>query len=266
MTDDWDFYFFSIKDWPASIALDLGAARSAPDPARPWLLCVRLPLEQPRSDGLSSPEEAAALHELEERIDDALGAACGAEQVGRLTWNGLRELFYYGRQEEGFQSALDEVMAASPKREVYWRTEEDPEWTLYNDFLYPTPEQLQWIYDRRVVDQLRAHGDSLEARRPVDHYIYFPDAATRDGFLEAAAQRGFAGEPSDKQAEAPAEGGGEVALRFCAHLARMDSVDLSHIHDVVLDLRALAEAHSGEYDGWGCPVVRGGNPGDIIEA
>ena len=33
MTDDWDFYFFSIKDWPASIALDLGAARSAPDPA-----------------------------------------------------------------------------------------------------------------------------------------------------------------------------------------------------------------------------------------
>lgn len=246
MTDKWDFYFCTIEERPASIALDLGAAEAGPDPTRPFLLCVRLAMLRPRPDGLSSSEEAPELNALEKRLDEALTAACGAEQVGRLTWNGVRELFYYGRSDEEIERALRVATEGSPDREVQWRHEHDPEWTFYRDFLYPSPGQMQWILDRRVVDQLRSHGDSLEVPRPVDHYVNFTDRAARDEFLKLAVERGFEGRTSDVEDEA--------APRFCAHLVREDPVDLSHIHEVVLELRALADEHGGEYDGWGCPV------------
>ncbi len=38
-------------------------------------------------------------------------------------------------------------------------------------------------------------------------------------------------------------------------LKRLDPVVLEHIHQVVMQLKTLAEKYQGEYDGWGCPVV-----------
>jgi len=256
MSNEWDFYFCRIDDRPASIMLDLGLAAAVPDPERPWLLSLRLPLQRPRpEDGLSSSEEAPALAAVEDLLDAELAAACGALRAGRLTWNGLRELFYYARAEgqaraeDCLDRALAAVARAHPDREVLSRTDHDPEWTHYREFLYPSPGQLQWIRDRRVVDQLRAHGDHLEIPRPVDHYLHFPDAPSRDAFLQSATAAGFRSEPTPDESTS--------TLPYGAHLVRTDPVDLPHIHDVVLDLIALAEPHAGDYDGWGAPIQRG---------
>ena len=87
--------------------------------------------------------------------------------------------------------------------------------------------------------------------------MYFTDPAARDEFVKAAVERGFEGRSTDGEDEGAPADGGAGARRFCAHLVREDPVDLAHIHEVVLDLRALAHEHGGEYDGWGCPVQRG---------
>lgn len=259
MAEAWEFYFCSIQGRPASVMVDLGLAGAAPDAERPFLLCVRVPMRAPRPDGLSSAEEAPALRAFEDELDAAFAEICGAAQVGRLTWSGTREFFYYGRTEEGVEQALKAAVRGAPGYEsLQWRTQEDPGWSHYQEFLYPDPDDMSWILDRRVVDQLREHGDQLDKPRPVDHYAYFDDPAARDAFLGAAAAQGFAGEISDREsgegAGAPEEGG---EGRFGAHLCRVDPAEMGHIHEVACSLRELAAEHGGRYDGWGCPVVRG---------
>jgi regulator of RNase E activity RraB len=98
-----------------------------------------------------------------------------------------------------------------------------------------------------VVDQLVAAGDQVEAPRPVDHYAYFGDRGGLDRFLSAAAALGFRGNalPTDQG-------------RLGAHLVREDAVVIHHIHEVVSELRRLAEECGGEYDGWGCPAADAG--------
>ncbi|AKT38482.1 DUF695 domain-containing protein [Chondromyces crocatus] len=263
MSGEWDFYFCTIEERPASVMVDLEAATRAPDPARGWLLSVQVPMRTPRPDGLSSADEATDLRVLEEQIDAELSAVCGAEQVGRLTWDGQREIFYYARSEEGVEEALRRAVAAVPGYEgLAWRAEEDAAWSHYREFLHPGPDEMQWIKDRRVVDELRSHGDQLDLPRPVDHYAFFQQKASRDAFLAAAAEQGFVGRPAGAEAEgAPAEGGeGEAGAsqdgRFGAHLVRPDPVEMGHIHDVTCALSVLAESHGGRYDGWGCPVRR----------
>lgn len=249
MSNQWDFYFCRIDDRPASIALDLGIAAAVPDGDRPWLISVRLPMQRPRAeDGLSSSEESPILNALEDRLNVVLAEAAGAEPIGRLTWNGLRELFYQGRTDAGVDDALNAFAHAHPDREVLWQTQSDPDWSHYREFLYPSPGQMRWIEDRHVVDELRKRGDQLDVPRPVDHYVYFDNAGARDRFLAAASGQGFRGEQTKAK---------KGERRHGAHLVRADPVELHHIHEVALDLAELAETHGGEYDGWGCPVMRG---------
>jgi hypothetical protein len=250
MAEQWDFYFMSIDDRPASVSLDLGRAEAGPEREWPWLVCLRIPMRSPRPDGLSSSQEASTLNTLEDALSDAVAAVCDGAQVGRLTWNGFRELFLYVRGVERLNDGIGAAVGRVPGYDVLIRTENDPEWRHYFDVLFPSPEQMHWIRDRRVVDQLLAAGDELEASRPVDHYAYFGDKSARDRFLGAARARGFRGRalPPD-----------EKSARLGAHLVREDPVVIHHIHQVVSEVRQLAEECGGEYDGWGCPMA-GGTP------
>lgn len=248
MAEQWDFYFTSLDGRPASISVDLGRAETGPVGEWPWLVCLRIPMRAPRpGDGLGSSEEAPALNALEDALVPALAEACGgAAQVGRLTWNGFRELFYYVRGVDRLNDAIGAAAARVPGYQVLVRTENDPGWRHYREFLYPGAEEMQWIYDRRVTDQLYQAGDHLDVPRPVDHYVYFPDDGSRTRFLGAATSRGFHGTALPRD---------DKSARLGAHLVREDPVAIHHIHGVVTELRELAAQCGGEYDGWGCPVA-----------
>lgn len=238
--EGWDFYFCTLDDAPASIALDLGYVQRGADAARPTLLCVRVRLRRPRPDGLSDGDEAADLNGLEDRVTASLAARCDAVAVGRLTSAGRREFFFYGRSDAELAAALDEAAAGGPYAPLF-RAEVDPDWRFFFDVLAPGDREWQWILDRRVVDQLRAHGDDLDAARPVDHFVDLPDAEARDAFEAAIAEDGF----SVSRAHAG----------FGLRLQRADAVRLDRIHPVTWALGELARRLGGAYDGWGAPLA-----------
>lgn len=126
-------------------------------------------------------------------------------------------------------------------------SQDDPEGECYSDFLYPPPERLQWIMDRRLVAQLQQHGDVLNAERPVDHFINFPEGVDVSAFCAAARELGF-GMP--EELPPPAHGMRSVPLQ------RMDTVELEVIHETVMELVDLAAPYHGAHDGWGCPLVK----------
>lgn len=247
--EDWDFYFSNVNDVLSSLMVNLSATRRAPDPAKPWLLWVWVHMLDARDDGLSSETEAPMLFKIEDRVNECLIAACGAELLGRITGDCRREFYYYAPTPNGFDSAVKSALADFADYRSEWGKQLDPEWRQYQDVLYPFPTQLRHIHNRRVLDQLLEMGDDHTIARIVDHTIYFRSAAERAAYASTAVHLGFGIQhefEDAKSAERP----------FFLNLTRSDPVTRDHINAVVAELVELAEKFGGDYDGWGCEVQK----------
>lgn len=245
MKENWDFYFIVIDGRPCSTMLDLGLAAEAPRSDRPWLVSVRLPLLRPRPDGLADDAEADELGRLEDSLVRVLRARLEAQFVGRMTWNGTRDLFFYAARHEGLDEAMLEALGVAPGRRALAQVRQDRPWQHYREVLFPGPLERRWIADRRLVDELAQAGDRLERPRPVDHFASFQREDAAQAFASACAALRF-----DVEVRANETQGWTVRA------SREDPVELGHIHEVVTSLFVLAEEHRGVYDRWGCALWR----------
>lgn len=245
---DWDVYFCRVDDGPASILIDLSLAERSPLKDADTLYAIQIAMHDPGEHGMGSAEEADSLNPAASRIG-AAAADLGLRSVGRLRNNGVWQLTFMGpsaMEEKLVQKAREALTSTKHRFESV--AQADPEWKYYREFLFPSPERMRWIQDRRVVQQLQENGDPLTTARRVDHWIYFRSAEERSAFLAAVGEEGFGWE---EETETPL---GERAFGVLVH--RVDSVEHEAIHEVVMLLVALAEDHDGDYDGWGTSVER----------
>jgi uncharacterized protein (TIGR01619 family) len=251
MAEDWDFYVTAVDEQPASIFVDLGQAATAPEKDRPRLLRVTVKMQVARDDGLSDDEETETLYAIEDELFANVSRALRARYVGRLTTQGSRVYFYYGGAGDGFAGAVARAFESFPKYEFVCVDEQDPDWDIYFGLLHPGDLDMQTIQNRRVVERLTTSGDDLTQPRNVDHWLYFPSESSRSQLIAQVESEGFAIEPF--AAEKP-----DAEFGFGLRLSRSDRVDLETIDALAIDLFLRAEQCGGQYDGWGCPVVRGG--------
>jgi hypothetical protein len=246
MSKEWDFYFAHVNDELASLFVDLGIKDSVPDPLRTYLVWCWVYLNQARSDGLSSASEAPMLGTIE---DDIVGSV--KEQalfVGRITTVGRREFYFYTEDPPRCEHAIEHAMRGHAAYRFDLGSKRDDSWSQYLDLLYPSPEELQRIKNRRTVEVLEKDGDKLTKARPVFHWAYFATPVDRNAFLVEATRRGFTiaddstntGEPSPRP--------------YGLTLEKVDSID--KIDDVTIELFRLALLHDGEYDGWETSVEK----------
>ena len=249
MSDEWDFYFARVNDAVSSIFVDLGVRPEVPVEARPWLLWVWVPLRSPRDDGLSSSEEAPKLNELGDALDSAIGAACGAQYVGRITGSGRREFYYYASEPADLETVTARVMQGFEGYECQTGSAFEPDWDQYLNLLYPSATNLQRMSNRRLLEALEQDGDDHETPRKVDHWLYFTDEEGRAACRDTLEAIGF-----EVEDESLAEEGDE-SLPYGLVVSRIDSVDTHSINGVTLELARLAGEHRGDYDGWACEVT-----------
>ena len=246
--DAWEFYVCKVEDAPASFFLNLGFEPHAPLRDADTLYVVRIELRDPDEHGMGSATEAELLRSIEDRIAEG-AQATGLYYVARVRSEGVWQLTFYGRT--GWIDALQpthttlELLAG---RTVAVRTMPDPDWGYYREFLLPDAERRQWIEDRHVVEALQDRGDPLTLARPVHHWAMFASASARAEFVADAEREGFVVAELVDTAEG--------ARPFGARLARVDAVELDHIHDVVMALVELAARHGGAYDGWEAAACR----------
>lgn len=228
---------------PGSIAVDLGLAKIAPVAEQPNLIQVSVSMVDPRPDGLSSLQETIVLQNLEDDLEDALRDAHKATYAGRLTSGGYRKIFFYLGEPDGCADTIKAVMDNYGGHAYTHTLNDDKSWSQYFNFLYPEPEQLQSIQNRKVLDELEKNGDDLSKERQVDHWIYFKTKADRTAFLQSITDENFSVITSD-YLEA-SEG-----YPFRLHISRTEKLDQLSIDKTVLQLRRLAQKHNGDYDGW----------------
>lgn len=239
---EWDFYFSNVDDKFSSIAVDLALNKIAPIESQPNLVWVSITMNNPRPDGLSSTEESGTLADIEDAIADSLMNKFGATQCGRLTSNNFRNLYFFFGDSTLYDKAISDVMIAFPNYQYDYGIKEDPEWSGYFDFLYPLPNQMQSILNRRVIDNLESHGDGLTKERPVFHWMYFKSDSDRNKLLESIEIDNFeiVNKSHDDSYEYP----------YGLQISRVDKVDLKSVDEYVLKLWKLTNEVGGDYDGW----------------
>ncbi|WP_276498380.1 DUF695 domain-containing protein [Pontibacter litorisediminis] len=240
---DWEFHFRSVDNKPGSIAVDLGLAKIAPVADQPNLLQVSVNIVDPRPDGLSSLQETIVLQSLEDDLEETLRKSCNATYAGRLTSNGQRKVYFYMGEAKDYAEHVQQVMQRYNGHAYTLRLVKDKNWSRYFNFLYPEPEQLQSIKNRKVLEELESNGDDLSKERQVDHWIYFKTEKDRAGFLQSIGNDNYSVITSDFLASSA-----DYPHRL--HISRTDKIDHQSIDKVVLHLRRQAQRHNGDYDGW----------------
>lgn len=233
--DELDFYPCLVDGAPASIYVNL-RYEGAPAPDADTRYTVAVPIRELGPHGIGTAEEGELLNAWEEALIERMRES-GLVYVGRVRNRGVWEACFYGPAGQ-VEAVRSSVVLDDRTSDV--RTEYDPSWTYYRDLLLPDAERKQWMDDRRLVQILREQGDVLVTPRQVDHHIRFPAQKQLDAFVKLVEVEGFTVQPAE----------GLAVL-----VSRTDSIDLDHIHEVVMRLVDLASGLGGLYERWVSPIV-----------
>lgn len=243
MSGNWDFYLCQVENQPASMFVDLDIA--APVDGFAVMGYIRVFMNSPREDGLSSQEEAATLNQIEDHIAQLVNDA--VLYVGRCTKDGCRDFILYLKEADLWVEKAGKVMEAFPEYEYETGVQDDRDWSVYLNYLSPSQTDRQIINNRRICNTLKNHGDALDQARDLDHWAYFSDAKSRAIFIEKVSVSGFLIEkliePDDEYPE------------YGVKLKRSDIPSHDRIDQITLPLFDLAAGLGGKYDGWATYLV-----------
>jgi hypothetical protein len=250
VSDDWEIFMCQMGDHPASIAVDVGISESIRE-LPTTCASVRLTYKTPNEHGLPTREEYAAVSALEDALLAFLDESPGDAFVGRVTTQGKRTFISYSRRGESEWDTMVRRLAADHGYALECVLEEDPEYKNYWNDLYPTADDWRVIYDERVIENARKHGDDGSRPRNIDHWVYFPSESAAQPFIEWAMSDRFT-------FEARYSGPGDDG-RYCARLSHVGALTNRDVSSHTLALMRKAGEFGGDYDGWETPVLK---PGD----
>lgn len=244
---DFDVYFAMVDGAPASFMVDLAAGASAPVETHATRLQVRVTMKSPREDGMRDSVELEALGELEDSLAEWLEQTYDAIYVGHLICEGALHVVAYAPTDrvadpesllEGFDPG---------DYELGWLVEDDPEWGMLIEFMYPDPYAMQVIQNRRLMKARAEHGDDPSLIHPVDHVAAFESREQAEAAAETLKIAGFTIDGIE-----PGEAGEGWDLSF----QRDERLDGESPDQFCIEILDLLEPHEGAYSGWGAAILR----------
>jgi hypothetical protein len=109
-----------------NVDLSLG---DCPNKSRyPWLLSLSTKLNAVDLEGFPNKQEAAELNAWEDMVEEKISASASFKYVGRVTWNGHRELLYYLDSPEAAVESLQSLIDQKTTRPFAFRCQRDDGW------------------------------------------------------------------------------------------------------------------------------------------
>ncbi|OWR29826.1 hypothetical protein CDO73_12105 [Saccharibacillus sp. O23] len=243
MSNHWDIYFSTIEEHFASIVLDMGIWKEVDQRQFSFPMALRFKIKNPNKSGIPIDREAEIINDLEDRIINEINGT--GYHVGRVTTNGIRDLFFYFSQDYDLSSLAGPIfLEHGYDIETFSINEEEP-WGFYFNFLYPNEYEIQHMGNRKVLESLRTSGDSLEESRRVDHWIEFRSDMDKLGFIKKVESLDFKIEQEHQSTDA-------ITLR----IYRADRVDPQSINDLTDLLVDLVNEFNARYEGWETQVIK----------
>jgi hypothetical protein len=228
-----------------SVIVNLAVSDLAPIPELPTLLTVSIPLRDPSTQGLGTAAERRVLNELEAELVGFMSLKLHALFIGRVLGHGRLVCLFQAPEGTSAHSCVSEVLNQFPSYNHFQLdAESDPDWELYFLDLYPNRTEFQAMANHSRQAMASERGNRLEVPRPICHWAYFPDIASRNAFLLKIAGDGYRARLLDSLEE------DEFDSPYCVELTRLDRADHPYLDQLVLNLFGLAEECGGYYDGY----------------
>jgi Family of unknown function (DUF695) len=91
----------------------------------PWFLNITTSLTNPTKDGLTTDKEASDVNDWEDSLEKQFSGTCRFVYVGRVTWNGTRQLLYYVDASDSIEAKLSKLADRHPARAFSVQAERD---------------------------------------------------------------------------------------------------------------------------------------------
>ncbi len=115
--------------------IDLSLRAFADKSSFPWFLSLSIALKEADKDGLPTKREAETLNSWGDQVEAAITSAANFKYVGRVTWNGRRELLYQIDQPQAAASALQRLIDGGTTRPFAFRCQRDDSWNHVSNYL-----------------------------------------------------------------------------------------------------------------------------------
>lgn len=182
---DFEIYVSAMDEGRALVNVDMAMFRYAPVPRLPFLMGIQIEMKDPDADGFYTEEEEPTLVAIQNRAVDVLEKEGHAKFVGAVTYNGMRMLYFYGKDDNYLPPLVGKIAAEYSHYEFNFMSEKDGSWQFYMNALYPPDVDLAHIRNRHVLQDLVDRGFDLEETYPVSYFFLFQDGASR---VQAASE------------------------------------------------------------------------------
>lgn len=191
------------------------------------------------------PSDLKAIYKTEEALEHALVGE-RAFHVGHVLGGGWCRVVFYAPRP--VPSSIEVKLGLFKKTKLTLESRPDPEWTVYENELKPTPVEQAIEKSRPLFKVLESHGDVATSVRKVDFAALFASEQGRAEFCAAV--------PLVDPAFVIGNQWTDDARGHWVELHREMTTEEQAIGQACATLMELAAKHNGEFDGWACPVAQ----------
>ena len=244
------FYPAEVDGDPAAFVVDL---EQEPRNDLRTRIVVAVPMRDPSEDGLRSDDETGTLDRVQEMIMNRIEEAYSAVLVGFYDLKGTATLVFYAKSGKITPAAVAQAVGDIGPYGIDVHVADDPEWTFYIEVLFPDDYALQGIWNRALVAELEANGDTLDEPRQVDHLARFSSKAEAEKAAKALSAAHF---KIDDIGEDETEKGAAITC-WAVAFHRKETLEDDKPNRFSAEVLDIILPFDGEYDGWGAPAVTG---------
>ncbi|MEM1221677.1 MAG: DUF695 domain-containing protein [Verrucomicrobiota bacterium] len=240
--DDWDVYFTDRHNVPMTISFDDGIARG--DRPLELNLCARIIIHiKETKEGSSIPvqPESDLLYRMEDEITEQLQSSkVKCRLVGRMTYDGLREIVFQVGEIESFRPIVGRWIQGHKEYEI--GVSEHDGWGFFDDFIQPNEADRRNMAEQRTIDNLIENGSDPDLPHSLE-YCFRGKRNVLESIVDTLIHKGY------RLLEEQNLDEGRVVL------SKSMTLDKRSISAESESNEALAHQLGGELDGWGALVV-----------
>ena len=250
--EDWGVYLCDsfAYDLPAVIRANLALRDFEYTTNYPKRLHLQILYKNANDSGFPTREEGEYVYSIEDAVEEIVKQH-GDMLAGVVKCDERVRIFAYAKNELGYYDEISAVMSKNfPDYAYTLAIVDDPDWELYFQGLYPDRYEYQSIMNMRLIEDIKSDGDSM-VPRVLEHCLLFKTEENGEAFLAKVMEDGFIKLSSENLSNNEDI---DKEYPYVLVIGREDAFE--NIDEIVWYLMDLAEEFDGEYDGWGCHIVK----------
>ena len=227
-TNEWEKYFVTVDDKLSQIKVDLGAREFKDGFNHSFFVRI---YHEFQGDFPNLEEEKKITQFLEFFEAALIASETNAKYIGSVSSKEVIDFVFVAKELFELEPILDKILSEY-KYQSSWL--KDDMWNIYESLLFPSEEDLIFIYNRKLLQEYHGNHDAM--RHEVYQYQVFHDQKDAQNFITDVYQDFKVLDTILTQDK-----------MYIVQLVREEEMSFIDLNQVSLKLMNLAKKHQGHY-------------------